>query len=221
MTEDVRERILNNLQNAPAAKVPARPHAAQAKEVFADRAGLTEEFCAKFTEQTGIVYRHDPARPVSESLGQIFKEHGIGSIIVSVDEVLSGIGLPGSAADLGSDIKTQADFPERGGFVEAVFGQADAGLTGANFGVAESGTLVLAFDSGHARLISLAPPIHIAVLPADRIVAVYEQAAAGIFKAATEPSQAVFITGPSMTADIRGTPFKGMHGPRKLIALLV
>ena len=35
------------------------------------------------------------------------------------------------------------------------------------------------------------------------------------------PSQFCFITGPSMTADIRGIPFKGMHGPRKVIVILV
>lgn len=221
MTEGVREKILNNLENAPKAAVPEKPYVPQIKEAALDRGWLIDAFYAKFTEQTGIVYKHDPARTVGESLGQIFEEHGIGSIISSDDRVLFEAGLPGSARDLGFEIKTRADFRDRDGFVDAVFRQADAGLTGANFGVAESGTLVLAFDSRHARLISLAPPVHIAVLPADRIVAVYEKAAAEIFKTAAEPSQAVFITGPSMTADIRGTPFKGMHGPRKLIALLV
>lgn len=137
VTEDVREKILNNLENAPQAAVPEKPYVAQIKEAALDRAGLIEAFCAKFTEQTGIVYSHDPARPVGESLGQIFKEHGIGSIIASDDRVLFEAGLPGSAGDLGFDIKTRADFRDRDGFVDAVFGQADAGLTGADFGVAE------------------------------------------------------------------------------------
>jgi L-lactate dehydrogenase complex protein LldG len=35
------------------------------------------------------------------------------------------------------------------------------------------------------------------------------------------PSQFVFITGPSMTGDIQGVLFKGMHGPRRVIAILV
>jgi L-lactate dehydrogenase complex protein LldG len=35
------------------------------------------------------------------------------------------------------------------------------------------------------------------------------------------PSQFLFITGPSMTGDIQGVLFKGMHGPRKVIVILV
>jgi L-lactate dehydrogenase complex protein LldG len=37
----------------------------------------------------------------------------------------------------------------------------------------------------------------------------------------TPPSQISFITGPSASADIQATPFKGMHGPQKLIVILV
>ncbi len=35
------------------------------------------------------------------------------------------------------------------------------------------------------------------------------------------PNHFTFITGPSMTADIQATPFKGMHGPRKLEIILI
>ncbi|MFW5874925.1 MAG: LutC/YkgG family protein, partial [bacterium] len=94
-------------------------------------------------------------------------------------------------------------------------------LTGADFGIAESGTLVLVFDRDHARLVSLAPEIHIAVLLKDRIVALYEEVAKRISQGGNAPSQVAFITGPSMTADIKGKQFKGMHGPRKLIVLLI
>jgi L-lactate utilization protein LutC len=56
----------------------------------------------------------------------------------------------------------------------------------------------------------------------ERIVAVYEQAVQKVFvKKEKLPSQFCFITGPSMTADIRGIPFKGMHGPRKVIVILM
>ena len=35
------------------------------------------------------------------------------------------------------------------------------------------------------------------------------------------PSHCTFITGPSMTADIQGVPFKGMHGPKQLEVILI
>jgi L-lactate dehydrogenase complex protein LldG len=60
----------------------------------------------------------------------------------------------------------------------------------------------------------------------DRILPVYEPVAEKVFgkKAGgtrSLPGQFVFITGPSMTGDIQGALFKGMHGPRKVIAILV
>jgi L-lactate dehydrogenase complex protein LldE len=62
---------------------------------------------------------------------------------------------------------------------------------------------------------------HIALIPEDKIVGSYEQAMAGLQARRAVCSQIVFITGPSMTADIQGRPFKGMHGPGKLIAVIV
>jgi L-lactate dehydrogenase complex protein LldG len=35
------------------------------------------------------------------------------------------------------------------------------------------------------------------------------------------PSHLSFTTGPSMTGDIQGTLFKGMHGPRRVIVIMV
>jgi len=75
-----------------------------------------------------------------------------------------------------------------------------------------------------ARLVSLAPILHIAIVPVDRIYPVYEEVVEKIFGndvGAPLPSQFVFITGPSMTGDIQGQLFKGMHGPRKIIVILV
>ncbi|MDR7555585.1 MAG: LUD domain-containing protein [Armatimonadota bacterium] len=51
-----------------------------------------------------------------------------------------------------------------------VVAQADAGLTGAAWGIAESASLVLPADRRRPRTFSLLPPLHVAVLRADRIV---------------------------------------------------
>jgi len=119
-------------------------------------------------------------------------------------------------------IMTPLDFGSRVPYVDAVFAEADAETTGADFAVAESGTLGLAHHRDRARLVSLSPILHIAIVPVERIVAVYEQAIEKVFrKQENLPSQFCFVTGPSMTGDIRGIPFKGMHGPRKVIVILM
>lgn len=221
MTGSVRDQILEKLRNSPAGPQHREPDILRCRPEVPDKDGLVEAFCAKVTDQTGIVYEHDPAFNIGDTLGRICGEHGISRIVSSCCRTLLKAGLPGAAENAGLEILTQADFSDRRAFTDAVFGYAEAGLTGADFGIAESGTLVLVFDRNHARLVSLAPEIHIAVLFKDRIVALYEQAAEKIFAGENAPSQVAFITGPSMTADIRGKQFKGMHGPRKLIVLLI
>ncbi|MFW5874914.1 MAG: LutC/YkgG family protein [bacterium] len=221
MSSAAREQILDILRQSPAGRAIQGPARDQCRPEVPDEAGLIEAFCTRVAEQTGIVYEHDPEQDIGGTLARICREHGISTLISSRCRHLSAAGLPGAAENAGLNIATQADFTDRRKFTDAVFDNADAGLTGADFGIAESGTLVLVFDKEHARLVSLAPEVHIAVLFKDRIVALYEQAAEQIFREKKAPSQVAFITGPSMTGDIQGKQFKGMHGPRKLIVLLI
>jgi L-lactate dehydrogenase complex protein LldF len=51
-----------------------------------------------------------------------------------------------------------------------LFLSADVGVTGVNFGVAESGSLVTVTNEGNGRLVSTTPPIHIALMGIERIV---------------------------------------------------
>ena len=222
MTRDGRENILGALRSSPAGDAPEPPVIDPPREAHLDRQGLVRAFCTKCEEETTIVHRQDEHGEESgDLLARIFREQGIEHCVASSDWALTRSGLPEEARRRGISLIEQTEFSGREDFLHSVFHEADAGLTGADFGVAESGTLVLAFRPEHARLISLAPVVHIAVLFKDRIVPTYEHTTAEIFQAGQEPSQAVWITGPSMTADIQGTPFKGMHGPQKLIVLLL
>jgi L-lactate dehydrogenase complex protein LldF len=51
-----------------------------------------------------------------------------------------------------------------------VFLQAGAGITGANFGVAETGSICLVTNEGNGRLVSALPRLHIALLGMERLV---------------------------------------------------
>jgi L-lactate dehydrogenase complex protein LldG len=98
----------------------------------------------------------------------------------------------------------------------------DIGLTTAQAAIAETGTLVLESDSERHRLISLVPPIHIAVLKASDICLTLGDALAQVRKKTTaEMSRAItFITGPSRTADIELTLAIGVHGPKELFVII-
>ncbi len=50
------------------------------------------------------------------------------------------------------------------------FAEADAGLSGVNMAVAETGTIVLIENEGNGRMVTTVPPVHIAVTGIDKIV---------------------------------------------------
>ena len=96
------------------------------------------------------------------------------------------------------------------------------GLTGADAGLAESGSLVLSSGPGRGRLASLLVPVHIAVLRRDRMVfALSDLVRLRPDLAAMPGSNLVCITGPSRTADIEMTLSRGVHGPREIHVILI
>lgn len=56
------------------------------------------------------------------------------------------------------------------------FLEADLGITGANLGVAETGSIVLVTNEGNARMVTSMPRVHIAVMGAERIARSWGQA---------------------------------------------
>jgi len=95
---------------------------------------------------------------------------------------------------------------------------ADAGVTCAAHGLADTGTLVVCSAQDHHRLDSLVVPIHVALLRASAIVpdlrSVFSSFAAD--SRFERHSAITFIRGPSRTADIELTLTLGVHGPGTL-----
>ncbi len=51
-----------------------------------------------------------------------------------------------------------------------VFLTADVGISGVNFGVAETGTLCIVTNEGNGRMVTTVPPVHIALMGMERLV---------------------------------------------------
>jgi L-lactate utilization protein LutC len=97
----------------------------------------------------------------------------------------------------------------------------DVGITSAQAGIAETGTLVLDSSKERNRLVSLVPPIHIAILDAAKIFLTLGETLAALHTDTEELSPAItFITGPSRTADIELTLTLGVHGPQELYVII-
>jgi len=96
----------------------------------------------------------------------------------------------------------------------------DVGISTVQAAIAETGTLVLVSADERHRLVSLVPPVHIAIVDASRICETLAEALT-LLRNGRELSRAVtFITGPSRTADIELTLTVGVHGPQELYVIV-
>jgi L-lactate dehydrogenase complex protein LldG len=98
--------------------------------------------------------------------------------------------------------------------------QFDIGITSAQAAIAETGTLVLEQARERNRLVSLLPPVHIAIVNAGDICATMSEAITRARNESATSSAITFITGPSRTADIELTLTIGVHGPKELYVIV-
>ena len=97
----------------------------------------------------------------------------------------------------------------------------DVGITSAQAAIAETGTLVLDAERERHRLVSLVPPVHIAIVEATQIYQTLGETLAVLRRGTEEVSPTItFVTGPSRTADIELTLAIGVHGPQELYVIV-
>ena len=97
---------------------------------------------------------------------------------------------------------------------------ADIGISGVEFGIAETGSV---FQDGYdiaTRLVTILPPFHVVFLPSTHIVSDIE-AAFDIISPSFDRGYLGFITGPSRTADIERVLTIGVHGPGRFAIIAV
>jgi L-lactate utilization protein LutC len=104
---------------------------------------------------------------------------------------------------------------------------AECGITGlpgvcsADYALGDTGTLVTIASPAEARLMSLLPPAHLAVLPKERILTGLDELFTVVPNPAEITSSMVLITGPSRTADIEQILVRGVHGPGQVTVVIV
>jgi L-lactate dehydrogenase complex protein LldG len=97
----------------------------------------------------------------------------------------------------------------------------DIGFTVVDYGIAETGTLVLDSSSEDLRLATMVSEIHVAVLPLSRLKATaFDLQAELADMMAQALNYLAFITGASRTADIERVLALGVHGPLEVHILL-
>jgi L-lactate utilization protein LutC len=111
----------------------------------------------------------------------------------------------------------------RAGFFKALQ-VAEIGISPADLGVAETGTLIVASSDESERLVTALPGIHVVVLPRSKLVSSLEDAEPQVSQLLARNFEAIsisLISASSRTSDVGGISILGVHGPKVLHVLLL
>lgn len=105
--------------------------------------------------------------------------------------------------------------------LRALCATAPCGITSADYALADPGSLVMLSSQAEARMISLLPPAHIAVVPRERILTGLDELFEILPHPSEQTSSLLLITGPSRTGDIEQILVRGVHGPGEFHLIVV
>lgn len=105
---------------------------------------------------------------------------------------------------------------------EKDFETMQAGITGCEFLIARTGSVLVSSATQSGRQMNVFPPVHIVLAhvtqlvnyPEDGLLSIHEKYGNSL------PSTISTITGPSRTADIEKTLVLGAHGPKEFVVFL-
>ncbi|MFN7918641.1 MAG: lactate utilization protein [Bryobacteraceae bacterium] len=184
---------------APLIRVPEVPLAAK-----------VEKFCKALEALNGKAYvanSREDARAYAERL--LAGRHAVASNAPFLAEC--GItAIPGVSSGLSDRLA-----------LRQLCAELPLGISSADYALAETGSLVMISSHEEARLVSLLPPCHLAVVPKERLLSGLDELLTILPKPAERSSSMVFITGPSRTADIEQFLVRGVHGPGEIHVVLV
>jgi L-lactate dehydrogenase complex protein LldG len=218
MSETARDRILARLRSAPRQEVP-RPEA-QGPAAAAPEPGARVARLKSLMEAVRAEVHVLPAAEWIPKLKEVLGARAIKTLLYAPE------------TDLGARLAEAwqpdaAGLPELVAYVEPVESfkerlfAVDAAVTAAAGAVADTGALILRPTRAEPRLMSLVPPVHIAVLKADTVFPSLGDAMREGRWAEDMPANLLLISGPSKTADIELILAFGVHGPKELIVFVL
>jgi L-lactate dehydrogenase complex protein LldG len=225
MKEQFLTRIQQSLRQArlPAASAehPGSFHG-YSFQADASAAQMAESFARELGALSGYAHLLEDSEALVGVILEILQKHQAQQIIAWDD---AGLGLPwlSEALTAAGITLTCHELGHEAGERKAALAALDGirvGLTGAQGGLADTGTLALVSGSGRGRLASLLPPVHIALLATQKLYPSLPAFLAANPNAAAAGSNLVFITGPSRTADIELTLSMGVHGPKEIHVII-
>ena len=178
------------------------------------------EVAVKMKWQVHRIASHEEA---ARRIEAIAKEKDVTSVLHSSHPVLDRVSLETALPDVELVLMKAQD--EAGWAVlRKKAPQVDMGITGVDYAVAETGTCVLMAKPESSRLTSLLPPVHIAVVEINQVLASLDELFT-LLGAALDKGEPVtylnLMSGPSRTGDIEQTLVIGAHGPKETHLIII
>ena len=214
----------------PPGELDARVEAV--RELISRDADNLMSVLARVAETSGWkVARVADARAAGEYVLGVAREIEARSLVYSLHQVvrdampldaLSEAGMKAEPVALGHDSEAQ-DAEDRAR-LRTVMEASDIGVTGVDYAISETGTCVIIPRAGVSRLVSLLPPVHIALVERGQVIPSLDE----LFTLRRDDfvngelgSYMNLITGPSRSADIEYKLITGVHGPGEVHMVLV
>jgi L-lactate dehydrogenase complex protein LldG len=174
---------------------------------------LADRFYRSLTAVAGEVRRAANLAEALQELDSLLWEIKPQQVAVNDEPPLTSLDLPSRWPNLQWYVVGQSE-----GDLRAFCATADVGISGAEAALAETGTVIIHSGPGRSRLVSLLPPVHIALLSTAKLTP-------DLFTWTSNrrgdlPSSVTLISGPSKTADIEQTLAIGVHGPKRFLVIL-
>jgi L-lactate dehydrogenase complex protein LldG len=201
--DEMLARIRTALADRPVAPTPERLYR---RAGTLEREAVLDRFVERVRDyKATVVVTGDPRRAAADAFA------GAGARRVGVAEDLDASLRPEGLELVEDDL-----LPSR------LLDGLDGALTTCAAGCAETGTIALDGGPGQGRrALSLVPDHHVCVIRADAIVESVPELVAALEPSAREGRPIVLVSGPSATSDIELQRVEGVHGPRRLVVVVV
>jgi len=202
--EDARDYVLKLAQERSV------KHVVKSKSVLADEIGLREHL-----ENAGIEVKETD---LGEWIAQLAGERP-GSVVNKTIEQVAELISKATGEELAPDPQVLLSAARR--VLKQFCVEADVGISGADIGIAESGTLISISGEGSDRLVAVLPLIHVTVFDCANLVPTMDEAIVRLRSLAENntagkmPSYVTYITGRNTTGDIRGALMARAQGPEE------
>lgn len=175
---------------------------------------LYKEFKEKAEALAAEVYRVSSTAEAQQLINKLINELKVSKVVYAPAKLVDAVDMQAIGATTGVVMTSEA--------LRQNAAEAGLGISQLDYAVAEIGALAGNATSIESRMVSILPPVHLALVPTANLLPNLAATIATYNKNLGElPRYLTFVSGPSRTSDIERVLTIGVHGPGRLIIVFI